>query len=349
MRAEKVFRSVREAIGYLVEQTMPGDFVRVGQAGAEQQVFGRVLDPTDPALANTRPNPSRVYVQVPSGDIQEFDPNDLEKVQAMDIPPEIVGTIASKRDHQLAQEVLSDLDPELAEEFGLRDPFADPLKSKAASQAQRMPDTRLKKSDKMRHNWRRAKGRSGQKKLGNEPMAMRRDARFESLIEQELDRLTGPENADTEREPFGDDPATFTDSSSVDPRVAQNMTSRVFEATNEIMKKLALAKGMPYYMWIQDDPEEGRIRMKINGTCPKEIVEKFVRDLNDIEVVLLEQPEGEESESTRIGNWVLETQLPGFPDDYEEPEYEPEQSEYGAQGEYPGEVVLPEEPASMGM
>ena len=341
----RVFRSAKEAVGYLLEQSLPGDFVRVGSS----QVYGRVLPPDDPALAGSIPNPSRVYVQTQDGQVQEFDPADLDKASATEIPPEVLSAIASKRDQQLAQEVLSDLSPELSEEFGISsDPFVDPLKSKTASFAQRMPDTRLRKSRAMRRNWRRAKGRSGQKKLGNEPAAMRNVRPFESLIEQELDRMVDPENAGDDREPFSEQPTTYTDSNSVDPRVAYNMTMRVFEASNELMKTLALAKGMPYYMWLQDDPEEGKIRMKINGTCPKEIVEKFVRNLDEIELTMLEKPEGE-TEKDRIGNWVFETHLPGFPDEYEEPEYEPEAAQFGSQGQYPGEVVLPEEPAGAGM
>jgi hypothetical protein len=343
----KIFRSAREAVGHLIEQSLPGDFVRVG--GAES-LFGRVLSPDDPALAEMQPDPTRVYVQTQTGQVQAFDPQDLEKASAFEIPPDVITAIASRQDQQLAQEVLDDVNPDLAEEFGLRqDPFVDPLKSKAASQAQRMPDTRLAKSRAMRRNWRRTKSRSGRPVLGNEPQAMRNFRPFESLIEQELDRMVEPENADNNREPFGEQPTTYTASSSVDPRVAYNMTMRVFEASNEIMKTLAIARGMPYYMWLQDDPEEGKIRLKINGTCPKEIVEKFVRNLDEIELTMLEKPEGEENDRDRIGNWVFETHLPGFPDEYEEPEYEPEQAEYGAQGEYPGEVVLPEEPAGAGM
>jgi hypothetical protein len=148
---------------------------------------------------------------------------------------------------------------------------------------------------------------------------------------------------------FQEEPAKYTDTNAVDPRVAYNMTMRVFEATNDIMKTLALAKGMPYYMWLQDDPEEGTIRLKINGTCPKEIMEKFARNLEDIELVLLEKPEGDETDRNMIGNWVFETKLPGFPDEYEEPDYSPEAAQFGQPGEYPGEVVLPEEPTGTAM
>lgn len=345
---QEVFRSAREAVGYLIEQSLPGDFVRIG--GATSPLFARVLAEDDPALAETQIDSDFVYAQVASGKVERFDPSVVQKVSAEEVPADIIEAIASEEDWEIAQEVLDDLPPDLAEEFGLkRDPLADPMQSRAASQAQRSPDTRLKKSRAMRRNWRRTKSRSGRPQLGNEPQAMRKFKPFESLIEQELDRMVEPENADSNREPFGEQPATYTDSSSVDPRVAHNMTMQVFEASNDIMKTLALAKGMPYYMWLQDDPEEGKIRLKINGTCPKEIVEKFVRDLEEVELTMLEKPEGEEDDRNRLGNWVFETHLPGFPDEYEEPEYEPEQAEYGSSGEYPGEVVLPEEPAGAGM
>jgi hypothetical protein len=361
-----IFRSAREAVGALIEQTIPGDFVRVQAQGGEAPVYGRVLAPEDPALAQMRPNPGRTYIQVASGEIQEFDPADLEKVSAMEVPSELMPALTSSEDASLAQEVLGSLDPDLVEEFGLgqsrlggrgsrtgtRDPMADPMKSASASLAQRMPDTRRKKSRAMKKNWRRAKSRSGRPQLGNEPQAVRQNpmhTTFESLIEQELDRLTGAMEAPADRgteggEAFSEQPTKFTDNNAVDPRVAYNMTMRVFEATNELMKNLALSKGTPYYMWLQDDPETGTIRMKINGTCPKEIMEKFVRNVEDLELVLLEKPEGDESQRDMVGNWVFETKLPGFPDEYEEPEYSPEPQQFGQPGEYPGEVVLPEEP-----
>ena len=362
---EPIFRSAREAIGYLSEQSLPGDFVRVQAQGNAIPIYGRVLAPEDPALAVMQVSPGRTYVQTQTGDVQEFDPTDLEKVDAMAIPSEVMVAISSKNDQALAQEVLLSVDPDLAEEFGLgrapggsspragnRDPMSDPMKSMASRQSQRMPTTRLKKSKAMKNNWRRAKGRSGRPQLGNEPTAVRQDPTFESLIEQELDRMTGPMNAPAassaqpEGDAFQEEPAKYTDTKSVDPHVAYNMTMRVFEATNDIMKTLALSRGMPYYMWLQDDPEEGKIRLKVNGTCPKEIMEKFVRNLEDIELVLLEKPEGEDDgERNLLGNWVFETKLPGFPDEYEDPEYSPEAKQLGQPGQYPGEVVLPEEPA----
>jgi hypothetical protein len=356
---EPIFRSAREAIGYLIEQTIPGDYVRVAAQGNAVPVFGRVLAPEDPLLAGKRPTPGRAYVQTSSGQIQEFDPMDLQKVGAAEIPSEVIATISGEEDQQLAFEVLQSVNPDLAEEFGLRrNIMADPMRSMDASQAQRMPDTRLKKSLAMKRNWRRAKGRSGRPQLGNEPAVMRNNPlpAFESLIEQELDRMTGPmsapvDNAAPEEEDhaFREQPSKFSSNNAVDPRVAYNMTTKVFEATNDIMKTLALSKGMPYYMWLQDDPEEGTIRVKLNGTCPKEIVEKFVRNLEDIELVLLEKPEGEESQRDMLGNWVFEAKLPGFPDEYQEPEYSPEAVQAGQPGQFPGEVVLPEEPAAPAM
>jgi hypothetical protein len=194
---EPIFRSAREAVGFLIEQTIPGDFVRVAAQGNAVPIFGRILAPEDPALAEMRPIPGRSYVQTATGDVQEFDPTDLEKVNAMEIPAEVMAAISSKQDQALAQEVLDSVNPDLAEEFGLgrslgggrgpragtRDPMADPMQSVAARQAQRMPDTRLKKSRAMKKNWRRTKGRSGRPQLGNEPNALRQNpmSAFESL------------------------------------------------------------------------------------------------------------------------------------------------------------------------
>jgi hypothetical protein len=426
---------------------MAGDFVSVAAQSGTEPIYGRVLAPEDPELSQTQTNPGRSYIKMADGQIQEFDPGDLQKVEAAEIPADIVARISGAEDQALERQVLNHLAPDLVEEFGISqglggrsgsragNPMADPAKSAASRMSQRNPEVRRKKSRAMKKNWRRTKSRSGQTNvLGNEPSAFRqaeqmghgpRDPQlakeevelltdmlqtmtprqvaddlgigyqtvmrmihqhnilaphmqrtrgkagimqrhgmdpygrrgesmssFKRLIEQELDQMAGPptENVvDEAGEVFGEEPAKFTDSQAVDPRVAYNMTMRVFEATNEIMKKLSLAKGMPYYMWLQDDPEEGMIRLKMNGTCPREIVEKFVRDLEDVELVLLEKPEGDEDQRNLVGNWVFETKLPGFPDEYEEPEYTPEATQFGQKGELPGEVVLPEEPAEAGM
>ena len=345
---------------------MAGDFVSVGAQSGTEPIYGRVLAPEDPELFQTQTNPGRTYIKMADGQVQEFDPGDLQKVEAAQIPADVVSRISGAEDRTLEQEVLNRIAPELAEEFGLSqglgggsgsragNPMTDPAKSMASRMSQRNPDVRRRKSRAMKKNWRRTKSSSGQTNvLGNEPMAFRQESRrtFQSLMEQELDQMAGPptENVVGEPEPFGEEPAKFTDTQAVDPRVAYNMTMRVFEATNEIMKKLSLAKGMPYYMWLQDDPEEGMIRLKMNGTCPREIVEKFVRDLEDVELVLLEKPEGDEDQRNLIGNWVFETKLPGFPDEYEEPEYTPEATQFAQKGQLPGEVVLPEEAAEAGM
>lgn len=360
---QSIFRSAKEAVGTLTEEALPGDFVRVRSADPTAEVFGRVLAPDDPSLESPVPA-GRVPVVIGEDNVQQFDPNDIEKVDATELPSELLAALSGQQGNALVGEVLADLDPEMVEEFDL----ADPMKSMANKLAQRMPDVRNRKSRAMKRNWRRAKGRSvGDKKLGNEPDLMQRNPAlktFESLVEQvsqgfgaygvNSDVMAGtPGNmgggtADDEDEILGQDAATFEGSNAMDPEVAFNLTTRVFEASNDIMKSLSLSQGLPYFTWLQDDPEEGVVRVKINGVCPKEIVEKFVRGLKDMDIVEVEHPEGTRENNDLTGSWVFQTQLPGFPD-FEEPEYEPEQPQYGQSGEAPGEIVIPEEPvAGMG-
>lgn len=358
-----IARSSREAVGLLVEQVLPGDFVRVRaqQQAPGSEIMGRVLDANDPALAalGRRPNPARMYVQTADGQVNEFDPADLDKINAAEIPGDLMPKLSSQ-DQKLTQEVLADLGPGLVEEFGLR---ADPERSMTAKLAQRMPDVRSRKSFAMRNRWRRAKNRSGSHQLGHEPSLMRSESKpgFAELLEQDDDSTvssqmrTSPDlgsQLDATSSPGGPDfsanKSTFRPDGKVDPRVAYNMTMRVFEATNSIMKSLAISRSMPYFMWVQDDPEEGMIRLKLNGTCPKEIVERFAKSLDDIELTILEKPEGDEKEKNLIGNWVFEAKLEGFPDEYQEPNYTPEQPQPATAGQFPGEVVLPEEPGEGG-
>lgn len=358
-----IFRSAKEAVGALTEEALPGDFVRVRSADPTAQVFGRVLAADDPSIESPVPT-GRVPVVLGEGNVQQFDPNDIEKIDATELPSELLAVLSGQAGDDLMGEVLADLDPDLAEEFGL----ADPMKSMANKLAQRAPDVRNRKSRAMKRNWRRAKGRSvGDRKLGNEPEFMKRNpigATFESLIEQvsqgfgaygvNSDVMAGtPGNmgggtTDEDEEILGQDAATFSDTNAMDPEVAFNLTTRVFEASNDIMKSLSLSQGLPYFTWLQDDPEEGVVRIKINGVCPKEIVEKFTHGLKDLEIVELEHPEGTRENNDLTGSWVFETQLPGFPE-FEEPDYEAEQPQYGQSGEAPGEIVIPEEPvAGMG-
>jgi len=359
----QIFRSAREAVGSLTEETLPGDFVRVLSSDPNTLVFGRVLDPADPGLDQQVPS-GRVPVMLGEGNIQQFDPADIEKINAAELPSELL-SVLSGQGEDLQTEVLADLDPELAEEFGLAD-RPDPERSMANKLAQRMPDVRNRKSRAMKRNWRRSKGRSGDRKLGNEPALMRMNPQhttFESLVEQvsqgfgaygvNSDVMAGtPGNmgggASDEEEILGQENVTFEGSNAMNPEVAFNLTTRVFEASNDIMKSLSLSNGMPYFTWLQDDPEEGIVRIKINGVCPKEIVEKFTRNLKDLEIVELEHPEGSHENNDLVGSWVFETQLPGFPE-FEEPNYEPEEPQYGQTGEAPGEIVIPEQPvAGMG-
>lgn len=359
----QIFRSAKEAVGALTEEALPGDFVRVASGDPTVTVFGRVLDSGDPALEEPVPA-GRVPVMLGEGDIQQFDPADIEKVNAAELPSELLAVLSGQED--LQTEVLADLNPDLAEEFGLAN-RPDPMRSMNNKLAQRMPDVRNRKSRAMKRNWQRSKGRSGDRKLGNEPQLMRMNpmnTTFESLMEQvsqgfgaygvNSDVMAGTPGTmgggvpDEDEQILGEEDAVFTDSNAMDPEIAFNLTTRVFEASNSIMKSLALANGMPYFTWLQDDPEEGIVRIKINGVCPKEIVEKFTRGLQEMDIVEVEHPEGSRENNDLVGSWVFQTQLPGFPE-FEEPEYEPEQPQYGQSGEAPGEIIIPEEPvAGMG-
>ncbi len=362
-----VFRSAREAVGALLGSTAPGDFVQLRSIGARATAFGRVLAPDDPALQGRQIPAGRAAVLWDSGQVQDVDPADLLKTPFQQVPPRSAQTLAPR--DQAAVEVLADLDPDLAEEFGLDKDRPvigrpDPVSSMNARMAQRRADVRNKKSFAMRQNWRRSKSRNfGGRRLGNEPGFMKQNPlqAFESLMQEQegeggekLTPIGGSSQgmskddvAKIDSAAFTDNHQTYKDFNPKDPRISYLHTQQVFEATNRIMKSLAVSKGVPYYQWIQDDPETGMIRIKVNGTCPKEVIENFMRGLEEMELTILEQPQQVEDEDTSlIGNWVFEAQLPGF-EDAEEPHYEhPESSEFATKGEYPGEIMIPEQPAA---
>lgn len=348
-----IFHSVREAVGSLFEQ-LPGDIVQLRTRDlTAPQVVGRVLSPDDPQLEGKIPVQGRVFVAMPSGEIQEFDSVDLEKIRPEELPGDQLASLYGQPD-VLATEVLDDVDGDAIAEVIDLDAFtpprgrslgrADPERSMAARLAQRMPLTRNKKSRAMRRNWRRAKSRSGAGMLGNEPSGTL--GTFESLIEQETAlgsasiNLDGPNKSDDIR--FGQDVKKVA-SDAVNPREAYVQTSRVFEAANEIMLSLSTAKGASFFHSIADDPDKGYIRIKLNGTAPKGIVEQFVRNIGDVDISLVEKPKGTEADNDLRGWWVFEARLPDF-EEYEEDEYqEPKPADDDVErGALPGEVVIPE-------
>lgn len=340
----RVLRSAVEAVSCLLEQVLPGDFVRV--LGAEQG-YGRVLDPEAPQAAGRVLTAGRVLVQRGEEDeIEEFDETDLEKLSAAEIPPEMTAKLAGPEEESLEAQFLSSLSSDVTEEFGIEplrkrkqrqatrdDRPVDPMRSMAAKVSQRDPLTKQKKRIAMRRNWRRAKGRSaGQGRLGNEPLALRP---FESMVEQAI-----------AHEPIEDKAPLTTGAETryagpVSPEEARVQTERVYNALSDVMKALALAEGSSYFHSVQDDPDRGVLRLKLNGQAPKDVVERFTAGIEDLEVETLEEPEGATEDRDLRGWWIFEARIPEFEELLGEETEPGEPMVPTTQGSEPGEVRIP--------
>lgn len=349
-----VFRSGTEAADALLNEFTVHDFVRL--LADEGPEFGRVTEVGSGGLT----------VQTFDGSLT-CDESDAERADPTEIPAFVLYELCS--DEELES---LDLDPEMAEEFGLSRMVRgrerprttigrpDPERSMATKLAQREPMTRNKKSRSMKGVWRRKKSRSAP---APDPAFGLRGFEslegFERLVEQGLPPgqpkagagavgLDGPNKTDDVK--FGQEDKKFEKTSTVTPQKAYLQTQQVFEAANQFMRSLSLSKGMTYFQWIHDDPERGVVRVKINGLASKEIIEKFVKGLEDIEVRLLEKPKGSEETKDLQGNWVFETILPGFEESEEPWDKEPKDDVVPvSRGQAPGEIVIPEEPVGSEM
>lgn len=336
----KTIRSVAEAMSCLLEQVLPGDFVRV--RGAE--AYGRILAPEAPEAAGRVLTIGRVLVQTPDGAVEEFDEMDLEKLSPAELPPEAADELAGPEEKSFASGLLG---PEMAEELGIEplrkrkqrqadqdDLPVDPFRSMAAKVSQRDPLTRQKKRLAMKRNWGRAKSRSaGGSRLGNEPMGLRP---FESMVEQAMahDPIEDRAPMTTGAE------ARF--SGPVNPEEARIQTERVYNALSDVMKSLALAEGSAYFHSVQDDPDTGLLKVKLNGQAPKDIIERFVSGVEELQINLLEQPEGTTEDRNLHGWWIFEVRIPDFDElSEEEPADDGEGWIATQQGDAPGEIRIP--------
>jgi hypothetical protein len=331
--APGIYRSAREATGaLLLEQARPGDFVTVGGmngvvAGGEA-VFGRVLPEDDPSLEGRRPQIGKVFLRTGDGMVQEFSEQDLKVVQAMDVPGETLRTLSVRADEAAMQEVLADIINRRKKKKRPDDPFKDKEKSMTQRFAQRAPLTRLAKSDKMKKVWRGVKGKASYQGGG---------LRQEGIEEQglsptdaaQVDR--GPGDITDEDEPgeqFGTEPTKLDSKDMLDSEEAWWLTQRTFELADDMIRSLSIHKGMVYFQEMEDDATEGIVRITLNGTCPREIVDQFMADATeDMDLKLLEEPEGTLEDHDLRGKWVIEGRVLV---DEEEPEEEEE--------DYPGEV-----------
>jgi len=340
-----VYRSAREATGAVLseEQVVSGDFVKVGgpaPTAGGGEVFGRIVAEDDPVLQGKRPAPGKVMVKMADGSVQEFSPEDLEKQQAMDVPPESVKTLSTSEDDQMMNEVLADLQRRRKRRSD--DPFKDKEKSMTQRFAQRGPLTRLKKSDKMKKHWRGVQNRASYKGGG---LAQ------ESLEEQGLNQPQSEADFDlddedmTSEDHFGTQPVKMASEEIIDSEEAWMLTQRTFELADDIIRSLSVHKGMVYFESMDDNAEEGTVTVVLNGMAPREIIDQFMANAEDeIDIQLIEEPEGSMEDKDLRGRWVVQARviLPEEEFEEEEDELADDNEAYKNRGKYPGEISVDE-------
>lgn len=338
-----VYRSAREATGAVLSETqvLSGDFVKVGgpaPAAAGVEVFGRIVADDDPALQGKRPTPGKVMVKMADGSVQEFSPTDLEKQQAMDVPPESVRTLSTSEDDQMMNEVMADMQRRRVKRPRSDDPFKDKERSMTQRLAQKHPVTRLKKSDKMKKHWRGVQNRASYQGGG---LAQ------ESLDEQGLNAPQSEHDFDpndeedlTSDDHFGTQPVQMASEEVIDSEEAWMLTQRTFELADDMIRSLSIHKGMVYFESMEDNAEDGTVTIVLNGMAPREIIDQFMSDSEEeIDVQLIEEPEGTMEDKDLRGRWVVQSRVVLPEEEFEEEdELDDDNEAYNTRGKYPGEV-----------